>query len=160
MKTLCFKSYKNFIAGKWYEIKHDIQLPYNKLAYIKSYLLKKISSMDKKYYGGHHLTYFGNYLPADHPYLSMTKDQLLKKFLPYIKRINQNIPLKILDSFLFIGPFAQPVHELRYSSRAPKLETPIPNVYLTNMDSIVPWDRGTNYAVELGIHAAEKILTQ
>jgi hypothetical protein len=26
------------------------------------------------------------------------------------------------------------------------------------MDSIYPWDRGTNYAVELGIHAAQTIL--
>jgi len=34
----------------------------------------------------------------------------------------------------------------------------LPNVYLANMDSIVPWDRGTNYAIELGEKAAETIL--
>lgn len=110
--------------------------------------------MDKKYYGGHHLTYFGNYLPPEHPYLSMTKEQLLKKFLPYIKRLSLRSNISILRSFVFTAPFAQPVHELRYSSRAPKLETAIPNVYLANMDSIVPWDRGVNYAIELGQKAA------
>jgi protoporphyrinogen oxidase len=114
--------------------------------------------MDKKYYGGHHLTYFGNYLPPNHPYLSMTKEQLLKTFIPYIKRLSQNAPLKILNSFMFVGPYAQPVHELRYSSRVPQLTTSLPNVYLANIDSIIPWDRGTNYAVELGMRAAHHIM--
>jgi len=114
--------------------------------------------MDKKHYGGHHLTYIGNYLPSDHPYLKMTKEQLLKKFLPYIKRISQNSELRTLNSYLFVGPFAQPVHQLHYSQKAPKFNTPIPNVYLANMDSIYPWDRGTNYAVELGQRAAASLI--
>lgn len=116
--------------------------------------------MDKTHYGNHHLTYLGNYLPPGHKYLSMNKEQLLKVFLPFIQRLTHNSTFKIHNSFLFVGPYAQPVHELHYSSRAPKLETLIPNVYLANMDSIVPWDRGTNYAVELGMRAAKKILEQ
>jgi protoporphyrinogen oxidase len=110
--------------------------------------------MDKKYYGGHHITYFGNYLPEGHKYLSMNKEELLKKFLPFIKKINPLYDPRSTISYLFTAPHAQPVHELHYSSRAPKLETPIPNVYLANMDSIVPWDRGINYAIELGQKAA------
>jgi protoporphyrinogen oxidase len=112
--------------------------------------------MNKKQYGGHHLTYIGNYLPEGHPYLSMTKQQLFKKFLPFIKRLNPslNSKLKTLNSFLFTSPFAQPVHQLHYSRRAPKLVTPAKNIYLANIDSIYPWDRGTNYAVELGLRAA------
>jgi len=113
--------------------------------------------MDNKFYGGHHLTYFGNYLPAGHKFLSMTKEQLLKEFLPYIKKIAHS-KLRIAHSFLFTAPFAQPVHELHYSQKIPPIATPIPGVYLANMDSIVPWDRGTNYAVELGIQAAEKMM--
>lgn len=114
--------------------------------------------MDKKYYGNHHLTYFGNYLPAGHKYLSMNKEELLKKFLPFIKRLSHNSLFTIHNSFSFVGPFAQPVHELRYSSRIPQLKTEIPSVYLANMDNIVPWDRGTNYSIELGQKAAEKIM--
>lgn len=117
--------------------------------------------MDKKFYGGHHLTYFGNYLPAGHKYLSMTKEQLFKAFLPFIKKLNPSFIYdpRSTNSYLFTGPFAQPVHELRYSEKIPSIQTPIPNIYLANMDFIVPWDRGTNYAVELGQHAA-KIMTQ
>lgn len=113
--------------------------------------------IDKKHYGGHHITYFGNYLPSDHPYISMPKEQVLKTFLPFIKRIT-NYELRITHSFLFTGPFAQPVHEVNYSDKAPKLETPLEGLYLANMDSIYPWDRGTNYAVELGKKAAARII--
>jgi len=116
--------------------------------------------MDKKYYGGHHLTYFGNYLPEDHKYLSMTKEKLLEKFLPFIQRLNPHTKYDIRNTFLFTAPFAQPVHELHYSSRSPKLETAVPDVYLANMDSIVPWDRGTNYAIALGQKAAAAITSK
>ncbi len=115
--------------------------------------------IDKRYYGGRHITYIGNYLPPDHPYLKFTKAQLLKKFLPYLKKLNPQLqtPNSKLQTHIFTAPFAQPVHELHYSSRAPKLETPNPNIFIANMDSIYPWDRGTNYAVELGQKAAEAI---
>ncbi len=114
--------------------------------------------IDKKYYGSHHITYFGNYLPEGHPYLSMTKEQLLKKFWPYIKKLNPKLRSnEVTKLYIFTGFYAQPVHELHYSRRAPKLKTSIKGLYLANMDSIYPWDRGTNYAVELGLHAARSI---
>jgi protoporphyrinogen oxidase len=115
--------------------------------------------MDAKHYGNRHITYIGNYLPTGHPYLSMTKEQILKKYLPFILRLSptMNHEPRTTNSYMFVAPFAQPVHEKRYSSRAPKLTTSIPGLFLANMDSIYPWDRGTNYAVELGIKAARTI---
>lgn len=114
--------------------------------------------MHPKHYGGKHLTYLGNYLPSGHPYLSMTNEQLLTVFLPYIQRLSPSVTKKtIRRSYLFTAPFAQPVHELRYSKKIPPIETPIPGVYMANMDYVFPWDRGTNYAVELGQKAAEAI---
>ncbi|MEK7592070.1 MAG: NAD(P)/FAD-dependent oxidoreductase [Patescibacteria group bacterium] len=133
--------------------------------------------MDKKYYGGNHITYIGNYLPAGHPYLTMTKGQLLRLFLPYIQRLNPSFQLlasvalrrsgsaarlakasaKRVICHLFTAPFAQPVHTLNYSQKAPQFVTPIPGVYIANLDSIVPWDRGTNYAVKLGRDVAKII---
>jgi len=114
--------------------------------------------MNASHYSNHHLTYIGNYLPTDHPYLTMTKQQLLKIFIPYINRLTNN-DLDITNSYLFTAPYAQPVHQVNYSKRAPRIETTIPNVYLANMDSIYPWDRGTNYAVELGQRAAQRIIS-
>ena len=127
--------------------------------------------IDKKHYGGHHITYIGNYLPDGHKYLSMTADQLCREFLPFINRLSitangkmktvnsskKSLPFTVYRLHSFVGPFAQPVAELHYSQIAPKLNTPVPGVYLANLDSIYPWDRGTNYAVELGVKAARTI---
>lgn len=116
--------------------------------------------IDKKYYGGHHITYVANYLPDGHPYLSMTKQEIIKTFLPYLKRINPNfsLNLSLVTSYLFTAPMAQPVHGREYSTKAPTIQTPIPGIYLANLDSIYPWDRGTNYAVKLGRQAANEII--
>ncbi len=116
--------------------------------------------MDSKDYGGKHLTYFGNYLPPNHPYLTMTKERLFREFLPYIRKLCPSImsERKSMRSYMFVGPFAQPVHEKHYSRKIPPIGTPIPGLYMANMDYIVPWDRGTNYAVELGKRAAEHIM--
>lgn len=115
--------------------------------------------MDKKHYANHHITYIGNYLPPSHPYLSYSKEKLWKHFYPYIKRINSGFnPTSIINSYLFKAPFAQPVHTQQYSTKAPPLKTPVKGIYIANMDSIYPWDRGTNYAVELGIKASEVIV--
>ncbi len=117
--------------------------------------------MDSVHYGGKHLTYVGNYLPDGHTYLNMTKQQLLKEFMPYIKHICPTMDNEqVTNSYLFTAPYAQPVHQINYSQRAPQLITPIAGVYLANMDSIFPWDRGTNYAVELGQRAAMMIASR
>ena len=34
----------------------------------------------------------------------------------------------------------------------------MPNVFLANIQQVYPWDRGTNYAVELGQKAAKLIV--
>lgn len=115
--------------------------------------------IDPKYYGGNHIIYVGNYLPSDHPYLKMSKEELFKLYLPYLKKINPhfNFTLYTLRFELFFGPFAQPVFPVNYSQHIPPFQTPIKNVYLANMDMVYPWDRGTNYAVEIGEKIADLV---
>lgn len=113
--------------------------------------------MDSKHYGGKHLTYIGNYLPANHPFLKLSKEQLWKKFLPYLKKMS-SLTLSYSNLFIFSAPFAQPVHQIHYSQRAPNMNTPLDGLIIANMDSIYPWDRGTNYAVELGQKAAHLLI--
>ncbi|MBI3380282.1 NAD(P)/FAD-dependent oxidoreductase [Candidatus Gottesmanbacteria bacterium] len=122
-------------------------------------VIQQTNLVDAKHYGGKHLTWVGNYLPEGHPYLKMTKDELLKLYLPYLQKINPrlNSQFLILNSQLFMGPFAQPVFPTNYSKIKPDFITPIPNVYLANMDMVYPWDRGTNYAIELGQKVASLI---
>ncbi len=111
--------------------------------------------IDPQNYAGDHLLYVGGYYPQDHRYFKMTKKGVLKEFLPYLKKINPQI--KIKDSFLLINQFAQPVVPPNYRKIIPQMKTSIPNVYLANMQMVYPWDRGINYAIELGEKIVEEI---
>lgn len=137
-------------------------------------LVQHTNLADSAYYGGNHITWIANYLPQDHPYLKMTKEELFNVYLPYLKKINPSFNLQptthlprevsaewgILQLQLFLGPFAQPVFPVNYSKIKPEMKTPIPNVYLANMDMVYPWDRGTNYAIELGERVANQIIEE
>ena len=59
---------------------------------------------------------------------------------------------------LFKAPFAQPIIPINYSKILPKFETPFKNVFLANIEQVYPWDRGTNYAVELGKKVVNELL--
>lgn len=115
--------------------------------------------VDSKHYGGQNLTWLVNYLPPDHELLKMKKEEILKKFAPFLKRINPSFDLKknIIDYEMFFGPFAQPVFPVNYSKIKPDFITPLKNIYLANMDMVYPWDRGTNYAIEMGEKVAKLI---
>lgn len=106
--------------------------------------------MHPRHYGYQHIVYIGNYLPQDHPYLKMTDDQLLREYEPYLKKINPEFEKHLISKHMFVGPFAQPVVTTDYLEKKPDYITPVKNVYLANMDMVYPWDRGTNYAVEMG----------
>lgn len=121
-------------------------------------LVEHTNFMDKKYYGNQHILYIGNYLPMDHPYLKMNAYELLKEFTPYLEKINPNLKSLIINHKSFIGMFAQPIVTTDYPKLIPQIKTPLKNVYLANLDMVYPWDRGTNYAIELGEKVADEIL--
>ena len=113
--------------------------------------------MDKNNYNNEHLVYLGNYLPADSNRFMMDKEKTLKLFDPFLKKINQNYKKYLIGYELFKVPFAQPIIPTNYSRMVPPFQTPLANVYLANIQQVYPWDRGTNYAVELGEKIADFI---
>lgn len=123
-------------------------------------IVEHTNFMSKEYYNNENLVYILNYLPIYHPYLKMDKNELLKVYDPLLKKINNNYKSNIIDMNLFISPFAQPIIPPNYSKLIPKIQTPLRNIYLANMQQVYPWDRGTNYAVELGEKVANIILNQ
>lgn len=120
-------------------------------------IVEHTNYMDKKHYNNEHLVYIGNYVSPDHPYMKMSANELLKIYTPYLKKINPNFHLSSIISHLFKASFAQPIIPTDYSKMIPPIQTPLPHVYLANMQQVYPWDRGTNYAVELGEKAAKLI---
>lgn len=120
-------------------------------------LVEHTHFMDKKFFNNENILYIGCYLPMDHKYLKMDTTELMKQFDPYLKQINKDYKNNLKRIEKFVGPFAQPIMEKGYADLIPKMETPLKNVYLANLDMVYPWDRGTNYAVELGEKVAELI---
>lgn len=113
-------------------------------------IVEHTNFIDPKYFNGEHLVYLGNYLPHDHPYMYMTKDELLNTYDPFLKKINPTYRQNLIGFERFTTPFAQPIIPIHYSRMIPPFKTPIDGVFLANMQQVYPWDRGTNYAVELG----------
>lgn len=111
--------------------------------------------MDSKYYGSEHLIYVANYFPPNHPYFKISDSELLKKYDPYLKKINSDYRKDLIGYTVFKTPFAQPLIPMDYSKLIPKVVTPLKNIYLSNIQQVYPWDRGTNYSVEEGRKVAE-----
>lgn len=122
-------------------------------------IVEHTNFMDKKNYNNEHLVYLGNYMEVSDKRYKMTKEELLKLYTPWLKKINRTYQLSAISYKLFHSPFAQPIIPPHYSKKIPSFKTPLKNVYLANIQQVYPWDRGTNYAVELGIKIAE-ILTK
>lgn len=113
--------------------------------------------MNKRHYNNEHLVYLGNYLPSSHPYFSMTEKEIMETFDPFLQQLNPNYKQNLIGIDVFRTPFAQPIIPINYSKIMPPFDTPLQNIYLANIQQVYPWDRGTNYAVELGQNIAEYV---
>jgi protoporphyrinogen oxidase len=122
-------------------------------------LVEHTNFVDPRHYGGDHLVYCGDYLKPDHEYFSLSQEELLARFLPALRRFNPDFrPDWVRASWLFREKYAQPVPPLNHSRNIPDLATPIPGLYWASMSQVYPWDRGTNYAVEIGQEVARRAL--
>lgn len=114
--------------------------------------------IDRRHYGGDTLVYCGDYLEPGHPYFELEPEALLEQFISGIQRINPAFDRSwIRKVWKFSETYAQPVPRLNHSQNIPPLETPIANLFMANMSQVYPWDRGTNYAVEIGRRVARLI---
>jgi len=122
-------------------------------------IVEHTNFMDKKNYNNEHLLYLGNYLSVDSKRFAMEKDEVLTLFDPFLKKISPKYRKHLIGYELFKAPFAQPIIPTNYSKMIPPMKTPLKNVYLANIEQVYPWDRGTNYAVELGQKAANLVVS-
>ncbi len=122
-------------------------------------LVEHTNYISPQHYGGDHIIYCGDYLEPDHAYFSMSRQELLDLFLPTLTKFNPNFkPDWVRASWLFKEPYAQPVPPLNHSANIPPLQTPLSGLYWASMSQVYPWDRGTNYAVEIGRRAARLMM--
>jgi protoporphyrinogen oxidase len=121
-------------------------------------LVEHTNYVSPERYGGDHLVYCGDYLPPDHPYFGYSKEQLLEAYLPGLVKINPDFQSNwIRASWMFTEEYGQPVPALNHSQNIPPMQTPIPGLWLANMSLVYPWDRGSNYAVEMGRRVTREV---
>lgn len=151
-QTLVLELEKSLMDGYWLNILEE-KWPF-------LVVVEQTNFVDKKYYGGKHVVYLGNYLEDRDKRLEMSEEGLLGLYLPYLKKINPDFGEKwIRRKWKFQDPFAQPVFPVNYSKQLPSIRTKISGVYVANMSMVYPWDRGVNFAVELGQKAAKVMTT-
>ncbi len=122
-------------------------------------LVEHTNYMDAAHYGGDRIVYLGDYLPTDHEYFRIGEDELAERFLPSLVKVNPAFDRSwIRKRWVFRAPYAQPIPLVDHSRHIPPLQTPIPGLVWASMSQVYPWDRGTNYAVEIGRRAARLLV--
>lgn len=122
-------------------------------------LVEHTNFLSPDHYGGDHIIYCGDYLEPDHEYFKLSQEELLERFLPALSRINPKFaPDWVIDSWLFRTAYAQPVPPVDHSKSIPDLRTPIEGLWFASMSQVYPWDRGTNFAVQIARLAVRRML--
>jgi protoporphyrinogen oxidase len=136
----------------WHNLPKEAGFPFLALVEHTNYL-------KPEYYGGDHLIYCGDYLDPGHEYFRLGKEELLERFLPALKRFNPAFDRSwVKDTWLWKTNYAQPVPPLNHSRNLPPIRTPVRGLYFASMSQVYPWDRGTNFAVEIGRKVARMVL--
>jgi protoporphyrinogen oxidase len=121
-------------------------------------LIEHTNYMDRAHYGGDHLVYCGDYVPADHDYFKLSEEELFERFTGALTKFNPGFARDwIRKWWVFRAPYAQPIPLVNHSENLPDLRTPWRGLYLASMSQVYPWDRGTNYAVEMGRQVAQMV---
>jgi protoporphyrinogen oxidase len=150
--TLSLKHQLSKEGYYWYNIPKSAGFPF--LA-----VVEHTNFVPAENFGGEHIVYVGDYLEPEHEYFHLTKEELLEKFAPSLKKFNPDFDLSWVNkTWLYRAAYAQPVPLVNHSKNIPAIETPIEGLYFASMSQVYPWDRGTNFAVEIGRKAAELMM--
>ena len=150
--TLSLKHQLSREGYYWYSIPKSAGFPFLALVEHTNYV-----SPDN--FGGEHIVYIGDYLEPEHEYFKLSQEELLEKFLPSLTKFNPEFDRSWINKvWMYRTAYAQPVPLVNHSKNIPALATPIDGLYFASMSQVYPWDRGTNFAVEIGRRVARLIL--
>ena len=124
-------------------------------------LVEHTNYISPAHYGGETIIYCGDYVTPDHIYFQKSKEELEELFTTALQKFNPDFKQAwVRKSWLFREKYAQPVPLLNHSAHIPDTKTPIPGLYFASMSQVYPWDRGTNYAVQIGRQVAQQMLDE
>jgi protoporphyrinogen oxidase len=150
--TLALKHSLSKDGYYWFNVPKDEGYPF--LA-----LVEHTNFVPKENFGGDHIVYAGDYLELGHEYFSMSDDALLERFIPAFQKFNPQFSRDwVKKIWVHKTNYAQPVPLVNHSRNIPEIQTPIQGLYFASMSQVYPWDRGTNFAVQIGRKAAKMML--
>ena len=136
----------------WFNVPKDEGYPF--LA-----LVEHTNFVPTENFGGDRIVYAGDYLELGHEYFSMSDDELLQRFIPAFQKFNPEFSREwVRKIWVSKTNYAQPVPLVNHSKNVPAIQTPIEGLFFASMSQVYPWDRGTNFAVEIGRRAARMII--
>jgi protoporphyrinogen oxidase len=136
----------------WYNLPKSAGYPF--LA-----LVEHTNYVSPEHFGGDHIVYVGDYLEPEHEFFRLSQEELLERFLPSLEKFNPKFERGWVNkAWLFRTAYAQPVPLVNHSQNIPEIKTPVDGLYFASMSQVYPWDRGTNFAVEIGRRAAELMM--
>jgi protoporphyrinogen oxidase len=142
---------KQILDGIYWLNITDQQLPF-------VIMVEHTNMIDPKYYGQNHIIYLGTYLQPGHKYFNLSDSDISSLAENQLQKINKSFDVReVSKTFVFRARGVQPLVGIDYSLIRPTIRTPVKNLFLGNLNLVYPWDRGTNYAVDLGEKAAEII---
>jgi len=109
--------------------------------------------VDKKRYGGKHIAYIAWYGERTGPLFTMQKEEIVSLVAQSLAKAGFSLE-KPIKSFLFRADYAQPIFDKEFLKNVPQGKTPAPGFFIANLDMSYPYDRGVNYAVEVGERVA------
>jgi protoporphyrinogen oxidase len=146
--TLALKHQLSEEGYYWYNLPKSAGYPF--LA-----LVEHTNFVGSEHFGGDHIVYLGDYLDPDHEYFRLSLEEILERFLPALKKFNHKFDRTwVRNAWMYRTAYAQPVPLVNHSRNIPAIKTPIEGIYFASMSQVYPWDRGTNFAVEIGRKAA------
>ena len=150
--TLALKHQLSEEGYYWYNLPKSAGYPF--LA-----LVEHTNFVSPEHFGGDHIVYIGDYLEPEHEFFKLSQEELLERFLPALTKFNPKFERDwVKKTWLFRTAYAQPVPLVNHSVNIPTIQTPIEGIYFASMSQVYPWDRGTNFAVEIGRRAARLMM--
>ncbi len=124
-------------------------------------LVEHTNYVSSEHFGGEYIVYAGDYLEPGHEHFELSAEELMDRFAESFARINPKFERDwVRKVWVFKAEYAQPVPQVSHSHNIPAIETPLEGIYFASMSQVYPWDRGTNFAVEIGRRAARLMMSE
>lgn len=133
----------------WYSLRKSADHPF--LA-----LIEHTNFIPKENFAGEHIVYLADYVDPASPEWNRTDEEIVRLALEACRRVNPTLSAADLnESWVYREEYAQPIPMRNHGTNLPPIEVPgAPGVFHASMGHVYPWDRGTNFAFELGERVA------